>query len=159
MKTQAQIAHFNVARLRYPPGDPRVAGFIDNVPKINAIAERSPGYVWRWSDEAAAISDAFAFQAVDNDVRLAISLSVWTSVEDLWHFVNKTMHGSFLRRRSEWFEAWSGPNYVVWPHSDTEPPTVADGWARLKLLAEQGASPAAYDFKVAVPNIELKSAT
>ncbi len=150
MESKAQIAHFNVARLRHPPHDPRVAGFIDNVGKINAVAERSPGFVWRWADETAAVGDGVAYQAVDQDVRLAISLSVWNSAEDLWHFVNKTAHGSFLRRRSEWFEQWPGPNYVLWPHAGNVPPRVEEGWSRLKLLADQGASTAAYDFKFAI---------
>lgn len=153
MEPKAHIAHFNVARLRHPPGDPRVAEFIDNVPKINAIAERSPGYVWRLVDESAAVGNGIAFQTNDKDIRLAISLSVWNSVEDLWHFVNKTAHGSFLRRRADWFEAWQGPNYVVWPHIMTEPPTVSEGWSRLKSLAEQGSSAAAYDFKFMKPNL------
>lgn len=152
MENMAQIAHFNVARLRHPPADPRVAGFIDNVGKINAIAERSPGYVWRWADESASIGNGIAFQAVDQDIRLAISLSVWRSVEDLRHFVHKTAHGNFLRRRAEWFEPWLGPNYVVWPHSGNQPPTVAEGWLRLKQLAESGANPTAYDFKFALPS-------
>ncbi len=149
MDSSVQIAHFNVARLRHPPHDPRVAGFIDNVSKVNAIAERSKGYVWRWADESAAVGDGIAFQAVDSDVHLAISLSIWTNVEDLWHFVHKTAHGSFLRRRTEWFEPWPGPNYVVWPHDGHTPPSVELGWQKLKLLAEQGASIAAYDFTFA----------
>lgn len=42
MATATQVAHMNVARLRHPPGDPRVAGFIDNTSKVNAIAEPAP---------------------------------------------------------------------------------------------------------------------
>jgi hypothetical protein len=154
MESTFQIAHFNVARLRHLPHDPRVAGFIDNVSKINEVAERSPGYVWRWADETAAVGDGITYQAADKDIQIAISLSVWNSVEDLWHFVNKTAHGSFLRRRAEWFEPWPGPNYVVWPHNGAEPPTLAEGWLRLKQLADQGASSAAYDFKFALASAE-----
>ncbi len=153
MENNSQIAHFNVARLRHPPHDSRVAGFIDNVSKVNAIAERSQGYVWRWADEIAAVGNGIAFQAVDQDVRLAISLSVWNTVEDLWHFVHKTAHGSFLRRRAEWFEPWPGPNYVVWPYSGISRPTVQEGWQHLKRLAECGPSAAAYDFNFARTNL------
>ncbi len=149
MTTTAQVAHMNVARLRFPPGDPRVAGFIDNVARVNAVAERSPGYVWRLSDESAAVGNGITFQAVDPDPCLAISLSVWDSVESLWHFVNKTVHGGFLKRRVEWFAPWTGPNYVIWPHAGSTPPTLAEGWTRLRRLADHGAMPEAYDFKYA----------
>jgi Domain of unknown function (DUF3291) len=144
---EKQIAHFNVARLLHLPGDPRVADFVDNVTKINSIAERSQGFIWRWAEESAAVGNGIAYQAVDKDIQLAISLSVWASAQDLSYFVNKTAHGSFLRRRSEWFEKWPGPNYVIWPHSDSEPPSVEEGWSRLKMLADNGASAQAYDFK------------
>ncbi len=153
MDTKAQIAHFNVARLQHPPGDARVAGFIDNVPKINAIAERSPGFVWRLVDESAAVGNGIAYQANDKDIRLAISLSLWASVEDLWHFVNKTAHGSFLRRRADWFEKWPGPNYVLWPHAGSEPPSLDEGWARLQRLTDQGPHKDAFNFKFAIPGI------
>ena len=64
MALATQVAHLNVARLRHPPADARVAGFIDNVPKVNAIAERSPGYVWRLSDEAPSVVEGVAYQGV-----------------------------------------------------------------------------------------------
>lgn len=46
------LAHFNWATLKAPVGDPRVAPFVDAVPKVNALAERSPGFVWRSGEEA-----------------------------------------------------------------------------------------------------------
>jgi len=117
-----QVAHFNVARLQFPPGDTRVAGFVDNVPRVNAIAERSAGFVWRHVDESAALGDGIRFETLNEDPCLAISLSLWRSDSELWHFVNKTVHGGFLRRRTEWFEPWPGPNYVLWAHGATAHP-------------------------------------
>lgn len=77
-----------------------MAGFIDNVSKVNAIAERSPGYVWRFSDEALSVVEGVVFQGLADDPKLAISLSVWETVEHLWHFVSKTAHGGFLCHRT-----------------------------------------------------------
>lgn len=142
-----RIAHMNVARLRFPPGDPRVAGFVDNVPRVNAIAERSAGFIWRHVDEGASVGDGIRFEALDDDPCLAISLSLWRSVAELRHFVTKTVHGAFLRRRVEWFEPWSGPNYVVWDHAEAGPPSLEEGWLRLRHLAAHGASAYAYDFR------------
>ena len=149
MEIAMKVAHMNVARLRHPPGDPRVAGFIDNVQKVNSIAERSSGYVWRFSDEALSVGEGVAFQGLADDPKLAISLSVWESVEHLWQFVNKTVHGGFLRSRDRWFEPYGGPNYVIWNHLSDAPPDISEGWDRLNMLAEKGATPQAFDFAFA----------
>ena len=37
-----QLAEINVARLRYPLDDPRVAEFVANLDRVNALAEASP---------------------------------------------------------------------------------------------------------------------
>jgi hypothetical protein len=141
------VAHMNVARLRFPPGDSRVAGFVDNVSRVNAVAERSPGFIWRHSDEQSDLGLEARFQALNPDPHLAISLSVWETVRHLWQFVYKTVHGGFLRRRGEWFEPWPGPNYVVWNLTTSGRPTLEEGWSRLAHLADHGPTSFAYDFK------------
>ena len=141
------IAHFNVARLLHPPGDPRVAEFTLNTVRVNLVAERSPGFLWRWKDEARAVDGGGGYQAVDDDPNLAISLSVWDSVAAFRFFVQQTIHGAFLRRREEWFSRWDGPNHVIWPCDPDWVPSVAEGWARLDHLARDGASAEAYDLK------------
>jgi heme-degrading monooxygenase HmoA len=140
------IAHFNVARLLHPPGDPRVAEFTTNTLRVNAVAERCPGFLWRWKDEASTVDGSGGYQAVEADPNLAISLSVWDSVEAFRFFVQQTVHGTFLRRREEWFAPWGGPNYVIWPCAPEAIPTAAEGWARLERLTNAGPSPEAYDF-------------
>ena len=143
------IAHFNIARLRAMPGDPLVAEFVDNVPKVNSIAERSPGFVWRLNDQSAQVSRDVRFEAVMDDPLLAVSLSVWETVEALEFFVEKTVHGAFLRRRESWFEPWTGPNYVIWPVASGHVPTLQEGKERLAALARDGASEQAFDFAYA----------
>lgn len=140
------IAHFNVARLLHPPGDPRVAEFTTNTIRVNQIAERSPGYIWRWTDLSSTVEGSGGYQAADADPRLAISLSVWESRDALRFFVEKTVHGAFLRRRQEWFSPWDGPNYVIWPWRGPGVPTVKDGWARLDQLKREGPTAEAHDF-------------
>ena len=46
-----QLAQFNIARLKHDPDDPRVAPFMQALDKVNAVAERMPGFVWRYKDE------------------------------------------------------------------------------------------------------------
>jgi hypothetical protein len=141
-----RIAHFNVARLLHLPGDPRVAEFTTNAVRVNQVAERSPGYVWRWADTDSTVEGSGGYQAADPDPYLAISLSVWENVDALRFFVGKTVHGAFLRRRQEWFSPWDGPNYVIWPWVEPGVPTVEEGWARLDRLKREGPSAAAFDF-------------
>ncbi|MFM2365753.1 MAG: hypothetical protein RIR95_360, partial [Pseudomonadota bacterium] len=102
--TGHHIAHMNIARLRAMPGDALVAEFIDNVPKVNAVAERSPGFIWRLCDETGRVSTDANFEAVLGDPLLAVSLSVWETVDALRYFVKQTVHGTFVRRRESWFE-------------------------------------------------------
>ena len=46
------LAELNIARLKYDLDDPRVADFVNNLDRVNAVAERSEGFVWRLKDEA-----------------------------------------------------------------------------------------------------------
>jgi hypothetical protein len=145
MAGKPHIAHFNVARLLHPPGDPRVAEFVDNIARVNAISERSKGFVWRL-DEADAQVARDGYSGVGGDPCIANSLSVWESTADLEMFVRKTLHGAFLRNREKWFAPWAGPNYVIWNFDGTPPVAKDDGWERLKHLAAHGPTPFAYDF-------------
>ena len=146
-----RIAHFNVARLRHAPGDPRVAEFVDNTFAVNAAAQKSPGYVWHLADEEALVA-LDGYQGAGNDPKVVYSMSVWETISDFQAFVYKAMHGSFFKRREEWFEPWDGPNYVMWDFAGATPVPVTEGWARLKHLADKGPSDFAYDFKSAVKN-------
>ena len=42
------LAQLNIGRIRYEVADPRMAGFVDNLAFVNALAERTPGFVWRY---------------------------------------------------------------------------------------------------------------
>src|SRR5262249_8510748 len=46
------LAQFNIARIRYPLDDQRMAEFVDNVTRVNGLADKIPGFVWRQQDES-----------------------------------------------------------------------------------------------------------
>ncbi|MDE2445073.1 MAG: DUF3291 domain-containing protein [Alphaproteobacteria bacterium] len=142
------IVHFNAARLLHPPGDPRVAEFVDNTKRVNALAQRSKGYIWHLADEEASVTNP-AYEGTGGDPCLVFSMSVWESFQDFEFFVYKTIHASFLTRRASWFAPWQGPNYVVWDFEGTTPVPTSTGWAKLKHLADEGPSPVAYDLAFA----------
>ena len=54
MVTQPAVTHLaqlNVGHIRYPTDDPRMAEFMNALDAVNALAERSPGFVWRLKDD------------------------------------------------------------------------------------------------------------
>ena len=44
---QWALAQINIARLVAPEGDPAVQPFFDALDRINALADRSAGFLWR----------------------------------------------------------------------------------------------------------------
>src|SRR5271157_5150567 len=105
------IAQLNVGRFRYPTDDPRMAEFMGNLDRINALAERSEGFVWRLKDDT---NNATAIRPA-SDPTMAVNLSVWRNVEALERFVWATVHRQVYNRKAEWFEPLSKPHLVMWP--------------------------------------------
>ena len=94
------VAQVNVARVLAPLDSPALRGFVEGLEPINALADRSPGFVWRLQTEAG---DATAIRPYDDD-RVMVNLSVWGSLPALWDFVYLSRHLDLMRRRREWFE-------------------------------------------------------
>lgn len=138
--TDMHVAEFNVARLRYPLDDPRVADFTGNLDRVNAVAERSLGFVWRLKDEGG---NATAFSR-DADQMTIPNLSVWTDVASLERFVFQTVHKRFYARRAEWFDAMEAMHFVLWPVAPGHEPSLEEAWARLDDLNTNGPSERAF---------------
>ena len=140
------VAQMNYAVLRHDWDDPRSAGFVDNLARVNAVAERAAGFVWRMDADDMEHPENDPDRIFGANPRNAATVSVWESAAALDHFVHRTLHGKFLERRGEWFEAVERPSYVIWPIPESHVPTLAEAKQRLDLLAAEGASPEAYDF-------------
>ncbi|MBF9061414.1 DUF3291 domain-containing protein [Rhodobacterales bacterium HKCCSP123] len=145
MTAARHIAHFNWATLRAPVGDDRVAGFVNAVPKVNALAERSPGFVWRSGMEAELASAAGWPLFVGND-RLIASFSVWESPEALRAYVYQTVHGAFFRRSDEWFEPGASRGHALWWVPVGHVPTITEARGKVDALAAEGPSEAVFTF-------------
>ena len=107
--TDFHIAQFNIARARAAMDDPLVAGFMARLDEINAVADASPGFVWRLQDDSG---NATALSAYD-DARIIVNLSVWRSLADLRAFVYRSAHAPVMARRRDWFEPFGGPYMVL----------------------------------------------
>lgn len=141
------IAQLNIARAKAPLDDPLLADFVAQLDAVNAMAEESPGFVWRLKDDSGNATDIRAY----DDPRLIVNMSVWQSIDALFDFTYKTAHTKVMSRRKEWFEPLPGPHLVLWWTAAGTVPTLADGQARLDYLDRHGPSAAAFTFKVRFP--------
>ncbi|HOZ26136.1 MAG TPA: DUF3291 domain-containing protein [Hyphomonadaceae bacterium] len=130
------IAQINVARFREPREAPVNADFEAALDEVNALAEASPGFVWRMIGEGDS-----------DDPALTINMTVWESVEQLAAFAYRNLtHRTVMRRRAEWFVEM--PAYLaLWWVEAGRLPTLAEGIARLELMARVGPTAEAFDFK------------
>jgi hypothetical protein len=137
------LAQANVARMRAPLEDPVMEGFRSQLDRINAVADRSPGFVWRLQTPEG---NATAIRAYD-DERILFNMSVWDSLEALHHYVYRSDHVGPLRNRREWFEPMAGPILVLWWIRAGHIPTIDEAKERLRILRERGPSQDAFTFR------------
>jgi hypothetical protein len=136
------LAHANIARMRAALDDPVMAGFVERLEPLNALADVSPGFVWRLQDEDG---DATAIRLFE-DERILFNLSVWRSIQDLEAYTYKSAHVEAVRARGDWFKRMGRPGLVLWWLAAGELPTVEDARGRFELLWEHGPGPDAFTF-------------
>jgi Domain of unknown function (DUF3291) len=132
------LAELNIGKFRFPTSDRRMAGFMDNLDRVNALAERSPGFVWRLKGDNNNATD---FRVGDD---YAVNMSVWETAEALEHYVFKTVHVQFYKNKAEWFELMEKPHMVFWWVPEGHQPTLAEAMDRLDHFEKNGASDHAF---------------
>lgn len=145
-----QLAEINISRALYPFPDPRMAGFVDNINRINALAERTDGFVWRLKVDTARRMPAAPF----NDPMLAINMSVWVDAGALENFVFNTVHKQIYARRAEWFSVMQLQHFVMWHVEDGHVPTLDEAKERLDYFNLHGNSDHAFDWSH-LPGVQL----
>ena len=137
------IAQVHIARMHAPLDDPIMAGFVARLAEINALADRSPGFVWRLQTEAG---DATYLRPYDDD-RILFNLSVWETIEHLKEYVYRSAHGAVMRQRRQWFEKFDGMYLALWWVSVGHIPSVGEAKQRLDYLQGHGETVRAFTFK------------
>ena len=138
------LAQLNIGRIRYEVNDPRMAGFVDNLAFVNALAERSPGFVWRYQDESG---NATSTRPYDGDPMMAVNMSVWENVESLEKYVWQTVHKRFYAQRHEWFEKMDERYFVMWWVPAGHRPSITEAIERLEHLKAHGPSEHAFGWQ------------
>ncbi|RZW40848.1 MAG: DUF3291 domain-containing protein [Flavobacteriaceae bacterium] len=148
MKTEYQLAQFNVARMiGVTIEDPIMKEFVGNSDQVNLLAEGSEGFVWRFEDESNNSIDFNPF----NDDQVITNLSVWKDIETLESFTYKTFHTEFIKRRKEWFQKYGKAHYVLWWIKKNQFPTLTEAIEKLEHLQNHGPTAEAFTFRTKFP--------
>ncbi len=137
------IAQVNIGRLVAPLDDPQVSGFIERLDEINALADSSPGFVWRLKGDN---NNATYVRPYDDDT-IMVNMSVWESLAYLREYVYSSQHSELIKRRKDWFQKFDGAFMALWWVPAGHIPTTDEAKERLEYLRTHGDSPYAFSFK------------
>lgn len=139
-----QLAQINIARLLKPIDHPQIADFVNQLDEINALAEKSKGFVWRLKDEDS--NDATNINPF-SDPNIIVNMSVWKDILSLKDYVYNSGHIKVFVRRKEWFEKPSKSHMALWWIEKGKFPTPEEGKKRIEYLQQFGSSKYAFTFK------------
>ena len=141
------LAQVNIAHMRAPLESALMAGFVARLDDINALADGSPGFVWRLQTPEG---DATALRPWGDD-HILVNMSVWEDLETLREYVYRSAHVEVMRRRREWFERFDGVYMAMWWVPRGHLPTVAEAKERVEHLRRHGPTEHAFTFKAPFP--------
>lgn len=137
------LAQLNIAHLADSLESPRLADFVANLDRINALAEAAPGFVWRYT----GLSGESAMEAKLFGADHIVNMSVWTEKQSLHNYVYRSAHAEIMAQRKQWFLRASVANQVMWWLPADTTPTLVEAANKLQTLRTQGPTEAAFTFK------------
>ncbi len=146
------LVQSNVARMLGPIEDPVMAGFVERLEPLNALADASPGFVWRYQTDEGDATEVRVF----NDELILFNMSVWESVEALENFVYRSDHVEALQKKAEWFERASRATLALWWIEIGHVPSVEEAKDRFDVLWRDGPSAEAFTFRDRFPAPDVK---
>ena len=141
--SEYHLAQVNIARMLAPIDSPAMADFVNNLDRINNIAEKNPGFVWRLTGDE---NNATALRVLEDDF-LIINMSVWESIDALFNFTYASRHSAVLKRKKEWFHKMADMHMCFWYVEAGHEPSPEEAKQRLQYLNSHGESPYAFTFK------------
>ena len=137
------VAQINIARMLKPLDDPQMADFVNNLDRINALADAHKEFVWRLKGEEDNATAIHVF--VDN--MLIINMSIWKDKTSLFDFTYNSLHIEVLKRKKEWFMNMTDMHMALWYIPIGHIPTPDEAKARLAFLNTHGETPYAFTFR------------
>jgi len=132
--------------MKYDIDSPELTDFVARLEDVNALADDSPGFVWRLQTDTG---DATAIDFFGPDT--LVNMSVWQNIESLHDYVYRSAHKEVLARRKEWFARMLEAYSVLWWIPAGSIPTLEEAAQRLEELQNRGPSAAAFTFKQMFP--------
>lgn len=148
MANAYHLAQVNIATGRAPLDDPIMQGFVDRLDTLNALADRSPGFIWRLQTDDG---DATAIRVFDNPLIL-FNLTIWESVEALEAYVYRSDHVNAVKKRLDWFDKPERLPFALWWIPAGHIPDEQEAKERLEKLWRDGPSPEAFTFRHRFPS-------
>jgi len=149
--SNVHLAQINIGRMKGPLDGPIMAGFMARLDDLNALAERSEGFVWRMQGDDGNNTYLRPY----DDERIIVNMSVWTSIEALRNYVYGSAHAVVLKQRREWFEKFESAMLALWWVPAGHIPTVDEAKARLASLDARGPTPFAFTLATTFPPMEV----
>lgn len=138
-----ELAQLNIAQLLAPIHSQKLVDFVANLDRINELAERSPGFVWRYESDVRSICEVDQPFADD----MIVNMSVWESAESLHNYVYRTAHAPIMSRRKEWFKRMSDVYTVLWWVPAGHRPDLHEAKDKLDKLRAEGSGEQVFTFK------------
>jgi len=141
------LAQLNIAESIHPMTDPRMQSFTSRIDAINALADRSPGFVWRLTDDDEDVDGALSLR-LPGDENTLVNMSVWENIESLFGFVYKTVHAKVMTDNRDNFRDMVTNHFVLWWVPERHIPDLVEAKSRLDRLRKDGPSPDAFTFRL-----------
>lgn len=141
------LAQVNTAKMNADLDDPIMSGFVQRLDEINALADGSKGFVWRFQTKAG---DATYLRPFD-DKRILFNMSVWETLEDLRSYVYTSKHVELLKSKANWFKKLDDAHLALWWILKGHTPSVEEALEKLCFMKIKGPSPDAFTFAKPYP--------
>ncbi len=138
------LAQINIAKLLEPIDSPLLEDFVKDLDRINEIAEKSKGFIWRLKDDTGNATNINPF----DESSFIVNISVWKTIDDLKDFVYNSGHMEVFRKRAKWFEKMKTPHMALWWIKAGDIPTAKDGQNKLLQLENLGETQESFSFKL-----------
>lgn len=142
MTAEYQLVQVNTAKMIADLDDPVMSGFVQRLVEINALADNSSGFVWRYQTKEG---DATYLRPFD-DKRILFNMSVWKTLDDLRNFAYASKHVELLKKKASWFGKLDEVHIVLWWIEKGSIPTVDEALAKLNLIQCKGSTIDAFNF-------------
>jgi len=141
------LVQLNTGKMSADFDAPVMSGFVQRLDEINALADESKGFVWRFQTTEG---DATYLQPFE-DIRILFNMSVWETHVDLRNFVYASIHVELLKSKASWFAKHAEQHLLLLRIQKDHIPSVEEALDKLSLKKVNGPSPAAFRFSRSYP--------